>query len=195
MKQKGAAIAGVLILLLGFAVQLGAGDAATAPTTSSTSAAIVAIHGQIDDFSRNALLKHFDAAKSAGAHTIILDIDTYGGLVTAALDMSRYLKRQDSVHTIALIDDKAMSAGAMIGMACDEIVMIPGSVLGDCAPIAVSEESGHMEPLPAAERAKMESPILADFYDSAVRNHRDTLLAQSMVATDRSVHYIVRGME
>jgi len=180
-----------------------AAPAATAPNVAATMAApttvtptaIVSIHGEIDDFSRDHLVKHFDSAKAAGAKTVILDINTYGGLVTAALDMSRYLKRQDGIHTIAFIDDKAISAGAMIAMACDEIVMVPGSVVGDCAPIAVSETSGKLEPLPAAERAKMESPILADFYDSAIRNHHDPLVAEAMVATDRSVHYVVKGID
>jgi len=196
-----------LLLVTALLCLLGA-QSATAPsaatiTTSqppaagpaNSPAAIVSIHGEIDDFSRNNLYKHFDAARNVGAKTVILDINTYGGLVTAALDMSRYLKRQNNIHTIAFIDDKAISAGAMIAMACDEIVMIPGSVLGDCAPIAVSETEGKIEPLPTAERAKMESPILADFYDSAIRNHHDPLVSEAMVSTDRSVHYIVKGID
>jgi len=32
------------------------------------------------------------------------------------------------VHVVAFVNDKAISAGAMIAMACNEIVMVPGSV-------------------------------------------------------------------
>src|SRR2546421_374278 len=42
----------------------------------------------------------------------------------------------------------------------------------------------------AAERAKMESPILADFDDSAQRNKHDPLLAAAMVAVGRVVYYV-----
>jgi membrane-bound serine protease (ClpP class) len=192
-----------LLLLCAAALTIGAGPA-TAPTTISTApveaiagpspAVVVALHGEIDDYSRDALFKHFERAKSLGAKTIILDINTYGGMVTSGLDIARFLKRQDDLHIVAFVNDKAISAGAMIAMACNEIVMVPGSVIGDCAPIAIGT-GGDLQPLPAAERAKMESPILADFYHSAVRNHHNTLVAEAMVATDRSVHYVTKGDE
>ena len=120
---------------------------------------------------------------------MILQINTYGGLVTAALDISRFIKRQDDLHTIAFVDDKAISAGAMISLACNEIVMEPGSVIGDCAPI-VFQSDGTLQALPPAERAKQESPILADFRDSARRNGYDPKIAEAMVAVDRVVHYV-----
>src|SRR5205085_1047957 len=38
-------------------------------------------------------------------------------------------------------------------------------------------------------------PILADCYDSAIRNKHDVLLAESMVAVGRTVYYIEKGGE
>lgn len=161
------------------------------PTTapSATPAAIVELRGPVDDYSMRSLERRFAEARGAGAQTVILRVNTYGGLVTAALDISRFLKRQDDLHTIAFVDDKAISAGAMIALACDEIVMEPGSVIGDCAPI-VFQSDGTLQALPAAERAKQESPILADFRDSARRNGYDPKIAEAMVAVDRVVHYV-----
>jgi membrane-bound serine protease (ClpP class) len=78
----------------------------------------------------------------------------------------------------------------MIALACNEIVMQPGSKLGDCAPIAIGA-GGELATLGAAERAKMESPILQDFAESAHRNGYDPLLVQSMVSVGR----VVRWME
>jgi membrane-bound serine protease (ClpP class) len=50
--------------------------------------------------------------------------------------------------------------------------------------------SGGLEKLEGAERAKAESPILADFHDSAVKNGYDTLLAEAMVSYGRVVHWV-----
>jgi membrane-bound serine protease (ClpP class) len=163
-----------------------------APTTApivSNPAAIVELKGEIDDYTMRALERHFAQARAAGAHTVILQINTYGGLVTAALDISRFIKRQNDLHTIAFVDDKAISAGSMIALACDELVMENNSVIGDCAPI-VFQTDGTLQALPAAERAKRESPILAEFRDSATRNHYDPKVAEAMVAVDRVVHYV-----
>ena len=162
---------------------------ATAPSTQPSQAAVIVLGGVIDNFNRDTLFKRFEQARAIGADTVILQIDTYGGLVTAGLDISRYIKRQDDLHVIAFVDEKAISAGAMIALACDEIVMAPGALLGDCAPIALNT-TGDLEPMPATERAKAESPILEDFYDSAVRNGYDPMLAQAMVSVGRVIHWM-----
>jgi membrane-bound serine protease (ClpP class) len=152
-------------------------------------AAIVQLSGEINDFSRDQLFKHFQQARDLGATTVILDLDSYGGLVTSGLEMSRFIKRQDDLHVICYVEDKAISAGAMVAMACDEIVMSRSATLGDCSPI-VFQFDGSLESLPAAERAKQESPILADFLESARRNHHDPLLAEAMVAVQVSVYWV-----
>jgi membrane-bound serine protease (ClpP class) len=152
-------------------------------------AATILLRGEIDDYSRDAMIRRYHEARAAGAKIIILQIDTYGGSATAGLEISQFIKRQSDVHTVAFIPDKAISAGAMIALACNEIVMSPGATIGDCAPI-MFRSNGSLEPMPPAERAKAESPILADFRDSAQRNGYDPLLAESMVAVDRVVHYV-----
>src|SRR6187551_161734 len=102
-------IAGALFLVTTIA---GICIAQTAPSTqASASAVVVELKGQIDDFSRRSLERHFAEARNTGARTVILKINTYGGLVTSALDMSRFIKRQNDLHTIAFVDDKAISAG------------------------------------------------------------------------------------
>jgi len=150
---------------------------------------IIQVTGEINDYNRDQLFRHFDEARAMGAKTVILDLDTYGGLVTAGLEISRFIKRQDDLHTIAYVKDKAISAGAMIAMSCDEIVMSSSATLGDCAPIVFSFD-GSLDSLPAAERAKQESPIVSDFLESAARNHHDPLLAEAMVAVQVSVYWI-----
>jgi membrane-bound serine protease (ClpP class) len=181
----------------------GTGDAA--PTTTSepqapsarstlasgtTPAVVITLQGVIDEYSRDALFKRFAEARRLGAKVVILKLNTPGGLVIAGLDISRFLKQQDDLHIIAYVHEKAYSAGIMIGLACDELVMEPGSYIGDSAPI-VTDSSGGLQTLGAAERAKAESPILADFRDSAIQNGYDPLLAEAMVSYGK----IVRWME
>jgi membrane-bound serine protease (ClpP class) len=183
--------------IIGFALAMTMGlslwtaPRAQAATTlpSALPAAVVRLEGKVDDYNRDAFFARFHHAKSAGAKVIIVDLDTYGGMVTSGLDISRFLKSQADVHTIAYVSDKAISAGAMIAIACNEIVMAPSAQLGDCAPIALRDD-GTLQSMGDTERAKQESPILAEFHDSALRNGYDPLLAQSMVSMKLVVHWV-----
>jgi membrane-bound serine protease (ClpP class) len=180
----------VALILLPALPTLAAAAAASAPASNANVAvAVVRVQGQIDDHVRDYFIRHFNQAKAAGARTVILDLDTYGGLVTAGLDISRFIKSQSDVHTIAYVGDKAISAGALIALACNEIVIAPSAQLGDCAPIQIRED-GSMETMGQAERQKAVSPILSEFKDSATRNGYDPLLVSSMVTADVTVHWI-----
>lgn len=150
---------------------------------------VVEADGAVDDFMRDSIERRIETAHNLGAEVIVLQIDTYGGLVTAALDISRFIKQQDDVHIVCFVENRAISAGAMIALACDEIVMEHASMIGDSGVISVGA-SGGMEPMGPTERAKAESPVLADFDDSARRNDYSPLLAAAFVATDRAVYYI-----
>lgn len=158
-------------------------------STQPTSAAVVVLNGVIDEYSRDLLIKRIDKAKADGAKTIILVLNTPGGLVHAAQDITRTLRAQTNTRVIAFVEEKAYSAGAMIAVACDEIVMSPHSFIGDCAPIMMTNDGG-LATLGETERAKAESPVLADFDSSARRNNYDPLLMASMVSMKRVVHYV-----
>src|SRR6185436_19177360 len=72
----------------------------TVPATA-TPAALVELHGVIDEYSSDLLIKRFNQAKQQGAKTIIVELNTPGGLVRSALDLTRFLRSQSDVHTIA----------------------------------------------------------------------------------------------
>jgi membrane-bound serine protease (ClpP class) len=179
----------VIALLLAGAGRVVRGQ--VAPATRPSAAAVITLKGEIDNFSRDALLRRFKQAQDRGAGTIILHLDTPGGLALASTDISRFLRAQDPgrTHTIAFVEPMALSGGVMVALACDEIVMAPGSIMGDAAPITLSR-GGELKSVGQTERAKMESPILADFYASSVRNGYDPLLTSSMVSVGRVVHYV-----
>ena len=152
-------------------------------------AVVIVLRGEINDFNRDSVLKRFKEAREMGAKVVILKVNTYGGLVTSGLDISRFLKQQAGVHTVAFVEDKAISAGALISLACDEIVMQPHAMLGDTGVISMAPGGGISE-VSKHTQAKMESPVLEDFRDSAERNGYSPLLIQSMVNLERTVYYV-----
>ena len=125
-------------------------------------------------------------AVTAGATVIILHEDTPGGLLTAGLEISQFIKQQTDIHTIAYIH-KAYSAGALIAMACDEIAMEPNAAIGDCAPIMLSPD-GSLTPLPDTERAKAASPVLAALF--VCREQAACLKTYSDISLRTSTRYI-----
>lgn len=169
----------------------GTGVPTTAPVERSSVAAavgravVVVLEGEVNDYTKVMLERRLETARREhSADTIILQVNTWGGSALSAIEISQLIKRQTDLHVIAFVEQKAISAGAMIALACNEIVMQPGSMLGDCAPIIPGQQ------LERTERAKSEGPILAEFADSAERNGHDTMLVQAMVSVGRVVHYV-----
>ena len=150
--------------------------------------AVVELTGEINDYAALMLKRRYAAARKAGAESIILKINTPGGAVISALEITRFIKSQSDggLHTVALVHEMAYSAGSMIALACDGIVMEPGAYIGDCAPIVPGQ---NLEP---TERAKAEAPLLAEFYDSAQRNGYDDKLVQAMVSMPRVIYAVER---
>lgn len=151
-------------------------------------AAVIGIEGEVNDFMASAIRRRIESARQAGAKTIILSINTPGGLVTSAQEISRYLKRQDDLHIVAYVQGQALSAGAMISAACNEIVMEPYSQIGASAVILAGP--GGMQEIGETERAKFTSPVMEEFYDSAVRNGHSFELLAAMVSVDRTAYFI-----
>lgn len=68
------------------------------------------------------------------AAAVIFEMDTPGGLVESAEDIVRLLiDLPPTIRTYTLVDKDALSAGAFIAMATDEIYMTPGSRIGASA--------------------------------------------------------------
>lgn len=127
--------------------------------------AIIEIDGPIFyDNQLDSLKRRTDRAIQDGADLIVFDLDTPGGRLDLALDISSYI-RTLGVPTVAWVDNQALSAGILIGSACDEMVMARGSLTGDCAPIIPGEN------LAPTERAKALSPLLAEFRANAADNY------------------------
>jgi membrane-bound serine protease (ClpP class) len=155
-------------------------------------AAILPIEDEINDVTLASLKRRVESARARGAKSVVLEMDTPGGLVSSALEICTYLKNLSDLKTIAWVRPSAFSAGAMISLACDEVVMASASKMGDCAPIVISPTDGLVE-LGKTERAKAESPILKEFRDSAHRRRYDPLLCEAMVRQGSEIWWLERG--
>jgi len=106
------------------------------------------------------------------AVAVALIINTPGGLVNSALDMKqRILKSR--LRTVALVTDKALSAGALIATAAEKLYMEPGSVIGAAEP----RLKGTTQPADY----KTLSAVAGEFASTAQARGRDPAIAVAMV--------------
>ena len=193
-----------LLILIGAAA---AQDASTtAPTTATApaapvprrfrrpdrfdKAAIIPIEDQqmIDEVTVESIERRIDEALDSGADLIVLELDTYGGMTSAGYEISSRIKRVTDAYTVAWIRPRAISAGSMIAVACDEIVVSRGCRIGDCQQIVITPEGP--KPVPEELNAKFNSPLYTEFEDSARKNGYDPLLCMAMVRPELEVFWV-----
>ena len=103
---------------------------------------IVNIRNQIGSGISVYISNGIERAEEANADAIIFDVDTPGGRVDSAVKIMGAIQDTE-VPTIAYVNRQAISAGAMISIACDQIVMASGGTIGDSAPVSIQgEEAG-----------------------------------------------------
>ena len=86
--------------------------------------------------------KAIEEAKAWKADVILIELNTYGGMVESA-DSIRTKILNSSIKTIAYIDNNAASAGALIAIACDRIYMHSGANIG-AATVVDQRHHGHL---------------------------------------------------
>lgn len=145
---------------------------------------ILPIEGTIDlglaPFVRRVVAEESDAA------AIILDIDTFGGRVDAAVQIRDALLAA-KVPTIAFIDRRAISAGALIAYATDTIVFAPGSSMGAATPIEM--RGGEAE----AVDEKFVSYMRAEMRATAEAKGRRGDIAEAMVDRTLAVEGVIEA--
>ncbi|MFI4916839.1 MAG: nodulation protein NfeD [Phycisphaerales bacterium JB060] len=172
---------------VGMAQDAGSAEAQPAPAASvpasrqAQEVVVLPIRTAIDRFTMKSLEQRMQRAQDAGARAVVIELDTPGGEVGAVLEISDLLKKSQIPTIVAWVNTTAYSGGAIIAMACDEIVTNDPGTLGDALPINVSMIMG-LQPLPPEERQKILAPLLVDLVDSARRNGQDEKLMQGFVS-------------
>ncbi|MFO8085953.1 MAG: NfeD family protein [Desulfobacterales bacterium] len=116
---------------------------------------------------------------------LVLELDTFGGRVDSALNIVDLLLDVPKEKTVAYVSNKAISAGALVALACGTLVMKHHTTIGDCAPISYSSEG------PQMLGEKFQSPLRAKFRSLARRNGYPEILAESMVTAEMEVYEVV----
>lgn len=106
---------------------------AASPAMAADSICRVQISGEISDYMVNYLSRAYDEAETADADALLLELDTYGGYVMAAVEIKQLIM-DSSIPTYCYVNDKAISAGALIALSCDKIVMKHGGSIGAAEP-------------------------------------------------------------
>jgi membrane-bound serine protease (ClpP class) len=110
-------------------------------------------------------------AERENASAIIFKINTFGGRVDAATQIKDAILAS-KIPTIAYINNRAISAGALIAISCRQIAMVQGSAIGAATVVdQTGEKVGE----------KYQSYMRSEMRATAERNGRRTDVAQAMV--------------
>lgn len=132
----------------------------------------IPVHQTIESGLQKFLERSIADAERSKAALIILDLDTLGGRVDAALEIGELI-RESKVPTVAFIHGKAISAGSYIALNSGKIVMERGSSIGAAAVVDASGNEVENPKVIAAWRAEMEA--------AAELNGRNKQIAAKMV--------------
>ena len=182
---------GVLCLILLAGLITASEPNAVGMDSPTVNAAVIVCKGMIDDGLYKSIQRRTQIALDNDVEYIVYEIGTYGGLVSAADDISKYLlDASKGAHTVAYITTEAISAGAMISVHCQDIIMLENATIGDCAPITLVPS----QKLEGVEREKTESFIRGIFDRAANANGYPRALLRAMVTMQIEV-YRVRNIK
>lgn len=149
-------------------------------------AAVIICHDMIDGGLLESIKRRTGIALEQGVEYLIFDIDTFGGGLFAAYEISDYFLHEINAKaaTVAYVSKKAISAGALISVACEDIIMKEKTRIGDCAPMTIG---GKLE---GVEREKIETDTRTMFETSAEHNGYPAVLLTAMVTQQIEVYRI-----
>ncbi len=141
---------------------------------------VIEIKSDIDPRSSRYVSLALDKAKSLEVDYLVIEMDTYGGVLTDADDI-RTMILEFEKPVFVYINKDAASAGALISIACDSIYMAPGSSIGAAT---VVYQDGEAAP------DKYQSYMRSIMRSTAEANGRDPSIAEAMVDQNLEVEGI-----
>jgi membrane-bound serine protease (ClpP class) len=127
-----------------------------------------------------------DEAADAGAAAVILEINTFGGRVDAAVQIRDALLNA-RVRTVAFVNKRAISAGALIALAAENLVMAGGGTIGAATPVQIGQPGAPAQPV----EEKTVSYVRKEFRATAESRKRPPLLAEAMVDADVEIPGVI----
>ena len=143
---------------------------------------VVPIDGVIDLGLAPFVERTLSEAEAGQAAAVVLEINTFGGRVDAAVVIRDALLRSP-VRTIAFVNKRAISAGALVALAATTIAMAEGGTIGAATPVTMGTPGGAAQPV----EEKTVSYLRKEFGATAEARRRPALLAEAMVDADVEV--------
>ncbi|MGI6092535.1 MAG: nodulation protein NfeD [Veillonellaceae bacterium] len=143
------------------------------PAAEAAPVVIVNIKGEINGGQTALIQRALNDANTMGAQFILVELDTFGGQVDAAVKI-RDMISETPLNTICYIKNRAWSAGALIAIAHRQIAIAPGGSIGAA------------EPIPATE--KNIAALRAEFAATANKTGRNAQIAEAMV--DKTLGFV-----
>lgn len=94
---------------------------------------VIPVTGVVDSGLAEFIDRGVTEAEIADASALILEIDTPGGRVDSAVNISERLLETD-VPVVAFVKSEATSAGVLIAISADKVIMAPGTTIGAAEP-------------------------------------------------------------
>lgn len=140
-------------------------------STPDTLVHVIEIKGVIEKGLASIVERMIEQAEEAGAQAIIFEVNTPGGAVDAAGEI-RDTIFNSKILTVAYVNREAISAGALISLSCEKVVMVPGSTIGAVTPVDLSGKKGS---------EKVVSYMRGVMRAIAEKRERDPKIAEAMV--------------
>lgn len=145
---------------------------------SSNTVNVVSIKGVINPVIAGYVVRSIDLAEQQGAHAIVLEIDTPGGLDTSMQEIIQAIVGS-KVPVIAYVSPqggRAASAGAFIVMASHIAAMAPNTNIGAAHPVAMGDQQ-----MDETMTAKVTNDAVARIKSLAERRGRNVEWAEKAV--------------
>ena len=145
----------------------------------------VPIEGTIDLGLPPFIQRTLEDAKSNEATAVIFDINTFGGRVDAATQIKDAILGAD-IPTIAFINRRAISAGALISLSCEKIYMTGGGLIGAATAVDMTGKKGS---------EKVISFMREEMASTAEKRGRSKEIARGMVDEELTFTHLVIGRD
>jgi membrane-bound serine protease (ClpP class) len=142
---------------------------------------VVPLRGEIGPSLFMFLRRAEKLAEASDASAIIFDMNTYGGRIDSAEEITSVLNRA-TIPTYTFINSNAGSAGSLIALATKHIYMAPVSAIGAAAPVLPTGED-----LPLTQKEKTISYWSALIRASATRNGHNPDVGEAFMNKDKEV--------
>lgn len=165
----------------------GSSRATAAPPTPPTQRVLVAsIDGMIDLGQGPFVERVLNEAERSNARWVVLEVNTFGGRVDAAVLIRDHLMRS-RVPTVAFVNPRAISAGALISLAAEKIVIAPGGTIGAATPVQMGGPGEGSSPTDE----KTVSYVRKEFRATADARGRPGKIAEAMVDPDVEIEGLI----